>query len=100
VGSVVTIEPGVYVRRNMQTVLPDTPRNRAVLKAIAPALARYAGIGVRIEDDYLLTPTGLEWLSKVPREVAEVEAALKAPRAATPSVRDPALVSRYRRSLP
>ena len=99
-GSVVTIEPGVYVRRTMQTVLADTPRNRAVLKAIAPALARYAGIGVRIEDDYLLTSTGLEWLSQVPREVAEVEAALKAPRAATPSVRDPAMVGRYRRSLP
>ncbi len=99
-GSVVTIEPGVYVRRNMQNVLPDTPRNRALLTALAPALARYAGIGVRIEDDYLLTPAGLEWLSKVPREVAEVEAALKAPRAATPRVRDPAMVGRYRRSLP
>ncbi len=99
-GSVVTIEPGVYVRRNMQEVLPDTPRNRALLKTLAPALARYAGIGVRIEDDYLLTPSGLEWLSKVPREVGEVEAALKAPRAATPSVRDPAMVGKYRRSLP
>ena len=99
-GSVVTIEPGVYVRRNMQQVLPDTPRNRAVLEALAPALSRYAGIGVRIEDDYLLTASGLEWLSTVPREVAEVEAALKAPRAATPRVRDPAMVGRYRRSLP
>lgn len=99
-GSVVTIEPGVYVRRNMQSVLPDTPRNRALLTTLGPAFTRYAGIGVRIEDDYLLTPAGLEWLSKVPREVGEVEAALKAPRAATPRVRDPFMVRRYRRALP
>jgi uncharacterized membrane protein len=36
----------------------------------------------------------------VPREVGEVEAALRAPRALTPAVRDPATVARYRRSLP
>ncbi|MDZ7631480.1 MAG: Xaa-Pro aminopeptidase [Gemmatimonadaceae bacterium] len=99
-GSVVTIEPGVYVRRNLAEVLPDTPRNRAFLGRIGPALARYGGIGVRIEDDYLLTTTGLEWLSKLPREVDEVEAALQAPRATAPQPRDARLVEQYRRSLP
>ena len=99
-GSVVTIEPGVYVRRNMAEVLPDTPRNRAVLAKISAAVARYAGIGVRIEDDYLLTDSGLEWLSKLPREVSDVERLMQAPRATTPRERDAGLVERYRRGIP
>jgi Xaa-Pro aminopeptidase len=99
-GSVVTIEPGVYVRRNMAEVLPDTPRNRAILARIGGAAARYAGIGVRIEDDYLLTPSGLVWLSKLPRESSEVEALLRAPRATTALPRDASRVERYRRDLP
>jgi Xaa-Pro aminopeptidase len=99
VGSVMTIEPGIYVRRNLAEVLADTPRNRDILKRMAPALAKYAGIGVRIEDDYLLSATGLEWLSKLPREAGEVEELLRAPRATAPRARDAALVDRYRRSL-
>jgi len=98
-GSVVTIEPGVYVRRNLSEVLADTPRNRALLARIQPALARFAGIGVRIEDDYLLTAAGLDWLSRLPREASEVEAAMRAPRATAPRPRDAALVARYRRGL-
>ena len=51
VGAVVTIEPGIY--------LPQR------------------GFGVRIEDDYLVTPTGYEQMSRaVPRTIAEVEAVL------------------------
>ena len=100
VGSVVTIEPGVYVRRNMAEVLPDTPRNRALLGKITGAVARYAGIGVRIEDDYLLTASGLEWLSKLPREASEVERLMQSPRAAAPRPRDATTVERYRRGIP
>lgn len=45
---------------------------------LAPALARYGGMGIRIEDDYLITSTGSEWLSKgAPREAAEIEATMK-----------------------
>ena len=100
VGSVVTIEPGVYVRRNMAEVLADTPRNRALLARITGAVARYAGIGVRIEDDYLLTNSGLVWLSRLPRESGEVEALLRAPRAVTPLPRDAERVGQYRRGIP
>jgi len=99
-GSVVTIEPGIYVRRNLAEVLPDTPRNRALLATLAPALATHGGIGVRIEDDYLLTPTGLEWLSTLPRDAAEIESEMTAPRARSVAPRDAALVERYRRPLP
>ncbi|MBC7841282.1 MAG: aminopeptidase P N-terminal domain-containing protein [Gemmatimonadaceae bacterium] len=99
-GSVITIEPGVYVRRTMHEVLPDTPRNRAILSRIRGAVAKYAGIGVRIEDDYLLTPTGLTWLSRLPRDASEIEALMRAPRAATPLPRDPKWVEQYRRGMP
>jgi Xaa-Pro aminopeptidase len=99
-GSVVTIEPGVYVRRNMSDVLPATPRNRALLTKIGAAVARYAGIGVRIEDDYLLTASGPVWLSKLPREADEIERLMRAPRAVAPQPRDAGLVQQYRRGIP
>jgi Xaa-Pro aminopeptidase len=100
VGSVVTIEPGIYVRRNLREVLADTPKNRAVLAKIQPAAMRFAGIGVRIEDDYLLTDKGLVWMSRLPRESVEVERLMKAPRASTPRPRDAATVERYPRGTP
>jgi Xaa-Pro aminopeptidase len=54
--------------------LPDTPENRAFKAAVAPAVARYAHIGIRVEDSFLLTETGLKRLSAtVPRTIEEVE---------------------------
>ena len=77
VGDVITIEPGIYIRPSMIDVLPDSPRNRAFVARVRPLLQRYANIGVRIEDDYVVTSAGLERLTKSPREVAEVEALMK-----------------------
>jgi Xaa-Pro aminopeptidase len=74
VGDVFTIEPGIYVSRKLLEILPDTPKNRAMIAKVRPAVKRYHDIGVRIEDDYLITPRGVEWLSRAPREIAEVEA--------------------------
>ena len=75
-GDVFTIEPGVYVNPELLRLLPDTPRNRAMAARIRPAVERYAQVGVRIEDDYVVTRRGLEWLSRAPREIAEIEAAM------------------------
>ena len=68
------IEPGLYIRPEALEQLPDTPENRTFREKVGPAVKKYAGIGVRIEDSFLLTETGLENLSaNVPRTLADVE---------------------------
>ena len=37
-------------------------------------MERYAGTGIRIEDDYVITDEGLERITDVPRELDEIEA--------------------------
>ncbi|TVP45034.1 MAG: M24 family metallopeptidase [Gemmatimonadales bacterium] len=76
-GSAISIEPGIYVRPGFLDSLPDTPRNRAMIGSVAGAWARYGGIGVRIEDNYLMTEAGLEWISRAPREIADIEDAME-----------------------
>jgi len=58
-------------------LLPDTPRNRAMAAKIRAAFERYKDLGVRIEDDYFATDSGVAWISRAPREVSEVEAAMR-----------------------
>ncbi len=77
---VFTIEPGVYISAQLLKILPDTPRNRAFIAKVRPAVERFNNIGIRIEDDYLVTGTGVEWLSKAPRELEEVEKVMKSAR--------------------
>jgi Xaa-Pro aminopeptidase len=94
VGSAFTIEPGIYVRENLPQILPQTPNNAAYLQRTAAAFERYKGIGVRIEDDYLVTATGVERPSAlVPREAEAVERLLQQPRAP----RDTAVTNRVQR---
>jgi Xaa-Pro aminopeptidase len=76
-GDALTIEPGIYISTRVLDLLPDTPRNRAFVARVRPIVKRYENTGVRIEDDYLVTPTGLERLSKAPREIKEIEALMK-----------------------
>ena len=94
VGSAFTIEPGLYVRRALPSILPATARNAKLITRIAPVVARYADIGVRIEDDYLITAAGVvRSTAGVPREIDAIEAALATPRA----LPDTGVTARYRR---
>jgi Xaa-Pro aminopeptidase len=84
-GDVFTIEPGIYISSRSLDVLPDTPKNRAFIAKVRSTVLRYENTAVRIEDDYLIIPTGLERLSTAPREIAEIEALMrKRPRVITP----------------
>ena len=60
-GMALTVEPGLYVAPDDTTVDEQ-----------------WRGIGIRIEDDVLVTKTGCEVLShEVPKDVAEIEKIMK-----------------------
>ena len=72
-GSVFTLEPGIYVRENLLDILPKTERNAQLAAKLRPLLERYRNIGIRIEDDYIVTEKGLEGITRSPRELSEIE---------------------------
>ncbi|HEV2986222.1 MAG TPA: aminopeptidase P N-terminal domain-containing protein [Vicinamibacterales bacterium] len=77
-GMAFTIEPGIYIRQSVLDLLPRTPENLALIDRIRPSVEKYADIGVRVEDSFLLEESGLRRLSaSVPRTVEEIEAFLK-----------------------
>jgi Xaa-Pro aminopeptidase len=74
-GMMFTNEPGMYIRQDALDYMPDTPENKAMIAKIKPAFEKYKNIGVRIEDDLLITDNGVVWMTKaLPRSIADIEA--------------------------
>jgi Xaa-Pro aminopeptidase len=94
-GSAFTLEPGIYVRANLLDILPKTPRNQVLASRLRAAVEKYRNIGVRIEDDYVATETGVEWISRAPRELEEIEALMREPWTG-PAKRDARKVEWYK----
>jgi Xaa-Pro aminopeptidase len=73
-GVAFVVEPGVYVRSDTFARLSADPAQAALVPAIAPAVARFRDLGVRVEDSFLMTPAGPENLSAAaPRAVRDIE---------------------------
>jgi len=75
-GMVFTNEPGIYIRAEaLDNLPPNMPGKEDFLKKVRPVFEKYKNIGIRIEDDMLVTPTGVEWMTKaLPRKLEDVEA--------------------------
>ena len=81
-GMVYTNEPGIYIREDALDNLPNTPEAAAYKNKVKGVYEKYKNIGVRIEDDMLVTETGVSWMTgKIPRSIADIEAFMaKAPK--------------------
>jgi len=76
-GMAITMEPGLYFRPDALDNLPKTEENAKFIAAVKPAFEKYKGIGVRIEDDVLVTngePTVLS--AGIPSKLEDVEATI------------------------
>lgn len=81
-GMVYTNEPGIYIREDALDNLSTTPAGKEFASKVKTAFEKYKNIGVRIEDDMLVTDTGVVWMTgKLPRSIADIEAFMaKAPK--------------------
>ncbi len=72
---VITVEPGCYfIPAVLEPAFAD-PAKAPLLNE--PRLRQFLGFGgVRIEDDVIVTATGIENMTKVPRTVEHIEATM------------------------
>jgi len=76
-GMAITMEPGLYFRVDALDNLPKTPEMEKFIAAVRPAFEKYKGIGVRIEDDILITNGDARVMSAaVPSKLEDVEATI------------------------
>ncbi len=83
-GMVMTIEPGIYLLGDRLEYLHELFGHMATAEEldafaekVGPVYEKYAGIGIRIEDDVLITEDGNINLSAgAPRTIEEIEAAM------------------------
>jgi Xaa-Pro aminopeptidase len=86
-GMTFTNEPGIYIREDALNYLPDTPESKAFIAKVGPAFEKYKNIGVRIEDDMLITDTGVVWMTRdLPRKLEDVESYISKARPGFPFV--------------
>ncbi|HKZ80374.1 MAG TPA: aminopeptidase P family protein [Pyrinomonadaceae bacterium] len=85
-GMVFTLEPGIYIRPDALDYPPfgSSKEDWDKLKnTVLPAFEKFKGIGVRIEDDMLVTRDGTRWLTEaLPREMSAIESFIARGRAA------------------
>lgn len=87
-GAIFTNEPGIYIRPDALENLSKSGDRQSFITAVRPAFEKYKGIGVRIEDDMLITPEGVKWMTAaLPRTIADVEAFIAKARQANLSQR-------------
>jgi Xaa-Pro aminopeptidase len=84
-GMVFTNEPGIYVRPdafdNKPSGMSDVDWEK-FKTSVKPAFEKYKGIGVRIEDDMLVTTGRVKWMTEaLPRKIADIEAFVAKARA-------------------
>jgi Xaa-Pro aminopeptidase len=85
-GMAFVVEPGIYVRPQALEGLENTPENEKFKAGVAKAVEKYKGLGVRVEDSFLLTATGLKNLSATtPRTIEEIERHMKSTRRSVPT---------------
>ena len=73
-GAAFVIEPGLYIRPDTLDLLPATPEHVALAAKLRAAVRAYENIGIRIEDSFLMSPSGPVNLSAgAPRLVADLE---------------------------
>ena len=84
-GMIMTFEPGLYFPENLLDTLPRSIRNQvnesefeSYVNKIQPIYNKYVNMGVRVEDDILITNNGNEVITAaVPKEITDIEKMMK-----------------------